>query len=220
MEHGSLKLHIRQGRFVGASINAALDITYGEMYRSARTRLARDPEALEDAIAVIVFGCFWLEAVCNSHLRELMRTKITPAPVGDAVWEALQRVSIRQKLTILFAFGQQRAIDEEAEVGRQLAQLFDLRNRLTHFKDDDREVLLPHTLTRAEDFARPENLPDVERFFALDDPDLIRELKEPRRQMYLNAIDRIATEIEAVFSQFVTVDSLGSIPLKNDGRGE
>ena len=149
-----------------------------------------------------------------------MRTKITPAPVGDAVWEALQRVSIRQKLTILFAFGQQRAIDEEAEVGRQLAQLFDLRNRLTHFKDDDREVLLPHTLTRAEDFTRPENLPDVERFFALDDPDLIRELKEPRRQMYLNAIDRIATEIEAVFSQFVTVDSLGSIPLKNDGRGE
>ena len=131
-----------------------------------------------------------------------MRTKITPAPVGDAVWEALQRVSIRQKLTILFAFGQQRAIDEEAEVGRQLAQLFDLRNRLTHFKDDDREVLLPIPSRGRRTWRGRGILPDVERFFALDDPDLIRELKEPRRQMYLNAIDRIATEIEAVFSQF------------------
>ncbi len=78
MKVGKLKISFEAGEIVGVSNNAALDIAYERLFKTAQAELQEADASIDvciridAAIRLIVFGCFWLEAVCNEALRDTL----------------------------------------------------------------------------------------------------------------------------------------------------
>jgi hypothetical protein len=173
------------GKAEEVTINAALDHAYEKLFRSAQTDL-NDPEKQFGAgIQLIIFGCFWLEAVGNETLHELLR--ILPSAVWEAVWEELKRSSFLSKFKIISAFlltfSPEADKGELAKLENELKTLFDLRNRLAHFKDA--AVRIPDVRVSPEDmFGDP-------KIKSAPEPELLALLRPPRISQHEDIILRV-----------------------------
>jgi len=159
------------------SVNAGLDLAYERLFEAARAELRRPDPSIEAGIRLIVFGCFWLEAICNETLRKLLRASMKPSAVAEAAWEALKRGTFHAKLDIVSAFAKRPDAERARRVSSALARVFELRNRLAHFKDED--IAVAGSLTLDEFQAR---------FDAFPDADLIAELRPPSTEVSAEAI--------------------------------
>ena len=104
MRDGKLKLTVEAGEIVAVSVDAGLDLAYRRLFDSARKELQRPEPPIEAGIQLIVFGCFWLEAVCNEAVRVLLRASTKPTAAADSAWQTIKRASFDSKLSIVSAF--------------------------------------------------------------------------------------------------------------------
>jgi len=135
------------GTIEAVGVEAALESTYAEMFAVARSDFEADPQDLQAAIRVIVFGCFWLEATCNKCLNELLQ-RYLPTRAHPVVWKILTRRSFMEKVSIISGFSGGDTFQPASTVGADLAKVFQLRNRLVHFKDEESIVAGPLPLEK------------------------------------------------------------------------
>ena len=134
MRNGAIRIEYVAGEIKGAYVNAGLDAVYGRMFKAARRNAKRWPDKVEHGIQVIVFGTFLLEAVCNDLYRGFLFGQVPENGLADAVWKATMRLAIREKLNVATEISS-LSKDEIHKQMRKLQLLFDLRNRLAHFRD-------------------------------------------------------------------------------------
>ncbi len=168
MRDGSLILQFERGQVVAVRSNAGLDQFYERLFRHAY-RAARRSHSVEPGIQLIVFGGFWLEARANSMLRQTLVLEVREASFAPALWEALKRVPLSDKLGLFLALASSDLQEQFGDLNARLRRLLDLRNRLAHFKDSDTQVSGPVS-------SLEETIKVLE---TADDPLLIRELKRP-----------------------------------------
>jgi hypothetical protein len=102
-KYGKLKIELEDGEIIGVSTNAGLDLAYGRLFQTAKTELDRPDASIDVSIRLLVFGCFWIEALCNETLRETLSAAVELPKLSEALWEAAKRCSVLDKLPILIA---------------------------------------------------------------------------------------------------------------------
>ena len=125
----------RSGSSIRISLRAGLDEVYGNLFYKSCDELWREP-SLEACVKVILFGCFWVEAMANSQLQTTMQEEVKEIVFSEALWESVKRDSIHQKLHLIGMAAGPRHRSRLKVFAPYLKQSFDLRNRLVHYKDD------------------------------------------------------------------------------------
>jgi|SRR5712692_4930500 len=173
-----LKVQISPDGTVSVSGSAGLDLTYSKLFQSAATELQQGNSTIESGIRLIVFGCFWLEATCNETLRKILEHSTEFGLAGTALWDnAVERASFHAKFAIVSAFAKSRDEDRVNALTMQMKQVFDLRNRLAHFKDKDIPIADRIDVHEVRQFF--ENPPEAE---------VITHLKPPKLHAYRTTI--------------------------------
>lgn len=163
---------------ISISGNAGLDLTYRELFQSATTELQQGNSKTELGVRLIVFGCFWLEAKCNDTLRKLLEHSTKLGTTATVLWDqGVERASFHAKFAIVSAFAKSADANRVKILKTQMKQVFDLRNRLAHFKDPYLEIAEGTDVHEVVKVL--ENLPEAE---------LITHLKPPRLQTYETSI--------------------------------
>lgn len=169
MRDGSLIFQFEQGEIVGVRSNPALDLVYERLFRNAYRSALRSPARVDHGIRLLVFGAFWVEARTNVILHKALLLEVHEPLFGGALWQALKRTVLPEKVDLLLALASRDLREEYGDLGRRLRSLLDLRNRLAHFKDSDTPVSGP--LASVEEAIKIMEI--------AEDPPLIRELKKP-----------------------------------------
>ena len=137
-----------------------LDLIYKRIFDNARRAIRRNPDNIENAIKVVVFGCFWLETRTNSVVCEAINSECSKTEFGDRIWMLTKRANIIEKLTLISELCNAKQLQEFKLLKPKIRQAFDLRNRLAHFKGDDEIVAKDISADEFSDFL--DNTPDPE----------------------------------------------------------
>jgi hypothetical protein len=169
MRDGTLKLNFENGQITSLFENAGLDNFYSQIFANARRSIARSPENLKAGIFIVIFGIFYIEALSNRILREVVINESHDSAYGTINWEIIKRASLLDKLRLIFSLSVESLKAKYNELLPEIKKTIELRNRLAHFKDSDSELI--ESITSMEDL--------IEIFEGKNDPPLIMELKSP-----------------------------------------
>ncbi len=169
MRDGTLKLGFENGQITSLFENARLDNFYSQIFSNARRSISRSPENLKAGINIFIFGIFYIEALTNRILREVVKNESHDNEYGKITWELLKRASLLDKLRLIFSLSVETLKTKYQELLPEIKRSIELRNRLAHFKDSDAELI--ESITSMEDL--------IKIFEGKNDPPLIIELKSP-----------------------------------------
>jgi len=187
MRDGALKIEYVDGEVKGASIGPGLDAFYGRMFERAKKIAKRCPDRVENGIQVVVFGTFLLEAICNDYYKKFLFALIPRSELAGAIWEMTKRLAILEKLSAAAAVTCIGSAETDAQM-QKVKLLFDLRNRLAHFKDRDTVWE-----TSVDFISKPEN------WSKAPDPELMGHLTGQKLSGYISDIDDLLPWFEKVF---------------------
>lgn len=184
MKDGVLKLEFEEGEIKGVFINANLRDVYDRMFRNARRCIKNDPEIVANGIKVIIFGSFMLEALSNEYVKDILYEKYKEKDLGKVLWDKLKRSSVLDKLIIISAFTNETLLKQYNIIYPLVKNIFDLRNRLAHFKDEDTKIIgeinsnhLESSLTNVNKNIDLNNALKIILGKEIPDPELVQELK-------------------------------------------
>jgi hypothetical protein len=186
MKNGAVKIKLVAGEIKGAFTSPGLNAFYKRMFETAKTRAKGAPDDIENGIQVIVFGTFLMEASCNDSYRAFLPALIPNGELADAIWNATKRLAILEKVNVAAAVNPVGKTD--IDVPLKLKLLFDLRNRLAHFKNNDAVWDAP-----IEFISKPENWSEA------PDPELMGHLTGQKLSDYISDIDYLLTWFDKVF---------------------
>jgi hypothetical protein len=166
---GSLSFKVEDGQVVAVLQNAGLDHFYERMFRNAYRRAHGSRRSIEAGINIVVFGTFWLEARANLFLRDALVLEAHSQAFGNALWSALRRSALLEKLELFHVLASTTLAAQYSEIKSGVKTLFDLRNRLAHFKDEN--ILVGGPFAEAYDA--------VMFIRTAEDPELIKQLRAP-----------------------------------------
>ncbi len=187
-----LDISFENGKIVRVATKANLDTIYSNLIKKAKRRLLKNSTSVPDGVKLIIFGSFYLEAIINERLINFLHSEFAKSPVVDLIWETLKSSNIYTKSSILSrgVVREQKKYDDNT---KKLKSLFELRNRLAHFKDSD--------------FVWPDPIPEVTAdnieplislFNALDNPQLIQELTGTRILSRITELDDLMAWAESL----------------------
>jgi hypothetical protein len=169
MRDGRLIFQFENGVITGVLENAGLDEFYERLFRNARRSVRRSGNHVTAGIKMVIFGAFWLEALSNLILRQALIHEAREESFGIALWNALRRAALLEKLELLRSVASDVLQIEYRDLLPGLKRVLDLRNRLAHFKDSNSPI--------AESVGGVDEALRV--LLDADDPLLIQELKSP-----------------------------------------
>jgi hypothetical protein len=198
MKDGRLTLKIKEGRISSVAVGSDLCESFCRLFEVAETDLNAEESSIDSGVRAVLFGCMWIEGLCNEYLLQLLELYDLPDGASEALWAALERTSTLHKLRILAAFGAADKQGDDAWVGEMNAVL-QLRNSLAHFKERDVEVCGPITLEELE--PRLKGLHD-----SFPETQLISQLKPPVIQRSVASIRQTVARLEEILHQHVRVE--------------
>lgn len=174
MKQGKVHIQLNKDKQIATvTIATGLDETYRNLFEGACTESRSGVSSIDTGAKVVIFGSFWLEAICNRYLRQLLEGSLPPA-VSTSVWKVVERVHPpRKKFDIVAGFHS----GDAREVLKGADRVFELRNRLAHFKESYQEVAGPHPLDMNFDEWLAE-LPETELVSLLKPPKLETTIEE------------------------------------------
>ncbi len=191
MEVRSIKVDFVKGNITGISLNAQLDSIYKTLFQNARRASRRNPVDVEHGIKVIIFGCFWLEAHCNQQFRDILELESKISGFGTSIWTKLKRSNFFDKLEIIATLASRTQKDKYLNYVPRLRSVFDLRNRLAHFKDEDK--LLSRSCSLEESIKFISTLPV---------PDINQELMWAKIKEYAETISKANRWLNSVYRSY------------------
>jgi hypothetical protein len=197
MRDGNLKIKYEAGKIKVVSVSAGLDLAYRRLFEAAKAELRKTNTSIEAGISLIIFGCFWLEAVCSETLKVLLQASMNPPSVADVTWDTIKRASFHAKFSLASAFARKPDPQRAKRLSADIVPVFDLRNRLAHFKDEDIPVTGPLT---AEEFKA--------QFDQFPDADLIEKLRPPSTNIYAEAIEAGISWLNEIHSEYFPSQSI------------
>ena len=196
MKNGTIKLDVVEGEIQSVTVAAGLDLAFERLFSEAQRGL-EDPEASIDVgVRVVLFGCLWLEAICNERLRQLIELRVDSSTLGSALWQAVERNPFINKYALIGAFGDETDFAEARVLANRLQRIFDLRNSLVHFKAKNTPVAGP---LDAEEF--------TELFSTIPDPDLIQILRPEPLGPFVQTILEGKAYLDKIIGRYVEVKS-------------
>jgi len=191
MEDGRLKFQFVEGKVVGVYISADMGWCNERLFKQARRGLWRKSNSVEHGIRAILFGCFWLEAHCNELLGVLLSHALEGSRLENVLWKRIKRWRFSDKLEVLGAFADEVEASRLAVNGCNLKKVFELRDRIVHFKDEDQQIT-DSASTKEEIIRLFEESPD---------PPLICELKGKAVRHHASAIASCGRRMTRIYEQ-------------------
>ena len=182
MRDGRLIFQFENGVITGVLENAGLDEFYERLFRNAHRSAKRSGDHVNAGIKMVIFGAFWLEALSNHVLRQALNHEASEETFGIALWKALRRAPILEKLELLRSLSSDALRIEYEDLLPQLKRLLDVRNRLAHFKDSDSAIA--GSLGGIDEA--------IGILLSADDPLLIKELKSPTILVHAESVLKTA----------------------------
>jgi hypothetical protein len=176
------------GDIENISIEARLDLTYGKMFAAATAKFQSDPENYAPAIEALVLGCLWLEAVSNRVLHQVLEKHVPTA--SSVLWRILARQRFLEKIQIISSFHPEVS-QTSPNLGSNLGAVFQLRNKLVHFKEEETVI------------AERQSLDEFLKDFPGDYPDhpLIAHLRQPKIDPLVHCVQDGVHWLEAVYER-------------------
>jgi hypothetical protein len=166
---------------------ASPEAVYEKLFNSATRKAKKHPNSFDNGIQVVIFGALLLEALCNERFRDLLFRVVQNVEHAQAIWDVTRRIQIYDKVKIASKITHAETAAKRDNLG-SLRTLFDLRNRLAHFKDNP--SLLHETLDAS----------DLETLFeSVPDPDLIMLLTGDKLKEQIANVERLKKWITGVF---------------------
>ena len=145
MEHKSFILDFEKGEIKDIWLRANLDETYKTLFKNACQAAKHNPKNVGHGIKIVIFGSFWLEAYANEVMRLILNREIDSVSLWKTIWDRLKRLSIQDKFDFFYQISPANIRQKYKDLKRPIKELFDLRNRLAHFKDEPESInLMPY----------------------------------------------------------------------------
>lgn len=199
MKDADLRLTVERGKIIAAETASGLAVRYEDMFRAGRKNLSLESGRIEAAIQMTTFGSFWLEAAANECLRAILDVVTRSPQHASAFWSVTRRLSFLDKCALLVNLTPEVVGPESETVVKGANRVFDLRNRLAHFKPDHVEFPLPADFT--SDFDGLASL-----FLGAPDSELIATLKSSEMEELAEAVDAAHALIDHILSEYVDVE--------------
>lgn len=195
MQDGVLRLQVEEGVIKSVHVGSGLGSVYRDLFASARDDLSATEPKVATSVRVIVFGCFLLEARANEILKAVILEALQQPRAAEAIWQAVERQPFYVKLDVLIAMSPALEPMTVEGITAKVRPLFELRNRLAHFKPDDSEVNIPI----------PDGIPGLEElariFLDTPDSDLIQRLKSEEMQELAAVIEEAEEVLDTIYEQ-------------------
>lgn len=102
------------------------------------------PKNIGHGIKIVIFGSFWLEAYANRVIRLILNREIDSVSLRKTIWDRLKRLSLQDKFDFFYQISPVNIRQKYKDIKQPIQELFDLRNRLAHFKDEQESISLDH----------------------------------------------------------------------------
>ena len=191
IKDGRLNFEYKNGRITGVSISANLGWFYERMLSEHQSAFQRDPHDIPTNIGMVVFGCFWLEAICNEYTRFILLKESKSEKFGKLVWQKAKRLKLPEKMDLICVVATAKQVDKFKSLSNGINRAFELRNRLAHFKDEDEKLASRISKERADQLVQQSS-----------DPALIRELKPPKINTHVRSIVAAAKWVESTYRSY------------------
>ena len=133
-------LNFVEGEIMGMYVSTSLETIYKNLFVNAKRAAKRKPTDVTHGIKIVIFGCFMLEAKSNSVLENILRLDIQTEQLSGATWEVLKRTNILKKIELICVAGNNTHLQKIDGIKGQLENVFNLRNRLAHYKNEKEQI--------------------------------------------------------------------------------
>lgn len=179
MEIREITLSFKEGEITGIFLNSSLDHMYMKLFQNARRGAKRHPLDIEHGIKLVVFGCFFLEAKVNKEVRNILNHESDKEMYVSALWKSLKKRNFLEKIELLISVSPQKQQQKIILLRQKIKEVFDLRNRLAHFKDEPKQHAKRATRDDVHEFI--DNLPI---------PELNQELMWDKTKIHAETISK------------------------------
>jgi hypothetical protein len=213
MAEGIMTLEFDRGELKGVFINTALDKIYRRMYVKAKRNAAKNSGNIEHGIQVVVFGVFYLESLCNSLFKKMLVSQIESPDLAKSIWLATKKLNVLEKLKLVADATTTSNAESTKNCLKLTQKVFDLRNRLAHFKDEDWNVtdLLDYSALSKLENAKDFDLPTLWRTVKLPEPELMTKLRGAELQQYSHDIENVEQWMIRIFNLSVTNEKRNTV---------
>jgi hypothetical protein len=114
-----------------------LDTLYRDLFLQAKRSVKQNSRSTYTGVRVVLFGTFYIEALLNRLVKDLLFDELKEEKHAAQVWRAIEKTNIISKLSVVLSSTpryQEKMNDYLAKARR----ILDQRNRLVHSKDEDR----------------------------------------------------------------------------------
>ena len=129
-----------EGEIKGMYISTALDSIYKQMFNNAKRSAKRKPTNVIHGVKLIVFGCFMIEAKANSILEQVLKLEIENNKFSTETWKILKRSNVLKKIELICSSGSVSHLEQFKDIKSSLENVFNLRNRLAHYKNEKEQI--------------------------------------------------------------------------------
>ena len=150
-----------------------------KLFQNARRGAKRHPLDIEHGIKLVVFGCFFLEAKVNKEVRNILNHESDKEMYVSALWKSLKKRNFLEKIELLISVSPQKQQQKIILLRQKIKEVFDLRNRLAHFKDEPKQHAKRATRDDVHEFI--DNLPI---------PELNQELMWDKTKIHAETISK------------------------------
>ena len=163
METRAVTLNLEGGKITGILLNSVLDSIFLKLFQNAQKGAKRHPLHVEHGVKMVVFGCFLLEANVNAEIRDALSGIGEQEMFTKALWKTLRSRNVLEKFDIISSLATRAQQERLRLLIPGLKSVFDLRNRLAHFKDEPHRHAGEATPEAVIDFIKNLPIPELNK---------------------------------------------------------
>ena len=202
---GRIMLNVEDGA-ITVFTNAGLEEFFKRMFSRAKACISKDRKNAEHGIQVITWGTFYLESSCNRLFRDVLFSGISDIQLANSLWDVTRKINFLEKASVVVALSaRNRRRVNHGKYLKKARELFELRNRLAHFKDKDQLWLEGFQVMKDESLVKA-----IRRIPHPPQPKLFNELTGRKIFSHARSIDEVYSWLASLFRGFSSYRGIAS----------